>query len=126
MCIPCFVSIGRGVRELHGHLCSYCNVWPEALYYKNYIVYQIIGRAGASPPSLTTGTNIYIFASSVSPDTISLLNVSKRFYLGVHTVRNIARTVSYRLQTLGPSSARVDTALRALVNEVHVGLYVVS
>ena len=36
---------------------------------------------------------IYIFASSVSPDTVSLLNVSTRFYLGVHAVRNIATTV---------------------------------
>ena len=32
-------------------------------------------------------------ASSVSPDTVSLLNVSTRFYLGVHAVRNIATTV---------------------------------
>ena len=51
----------------------------------------------ASPPSRTTGTNflyIYIYVSSlapvVSPDTVSLLNVSTRFYLGVHAVRNIA------------------------------------
>ena len=29
-------------------------------------------------------------------------------------------------KTLGPSSARVDTELRALVNEEHVGLYVGS
>ena len=32
-------------------------------------------------------------APSVSPDTGSLLNVSTRFYLGVHTVRKIATTV---------------------------------
>ena len=25
-------SIGCCVSELHGHLCSYCNVWPEAIY----------------------------------------------------------------------------------------------
>ena len=31
-----------------------------------------------------------LFASSVSPDTVSVLNVSTRFYLGVHAVRNIA------------------------------------
>ena len=28
MCIPCFV---RCVSELHGHPCSYRNVWPEAV-----------------------------------------------------------------------------------------------
>ena len=54
----------------------------------------------ASPPSGTTGTifiyiyiYIYIYicvvALSVSPDTVSFLNVSTRFYLGVHAVRNI-------------------------------------
>ena len=59
----------------------------------------VIGRAGASPPSRTTGTiflyNIYIcvVAPAVSPDTVSLLNVSTHFYLGVHAVRNIATTV---------------------------------
>ena len=36
---------------------------------------------------------LYIYASSVSPDTVSFLNVSTRFYLGVHAVRNIATTV---------------------------------
>ena len=77
--------------------------------------------------------------SSVSPDTVSLLNVSTRFYLGVYVVRNIATTVygiwveakaapgsSIDCKTLEPSSARVDTELRALVNEEHVGLYVGS
>ena len=29
MCIPSFVLIGCCVSELHGHLCPYCNVWPE-------------------------------------------------------------------------------------------------
>ena len=29
MCIPCFVAI---MSELHGHPCSYRNVWPEAVY----------------------------------------------------------------------------------------------
>ena len=44
MCISSFVLIGCCVSELHGHLCPYCNVWPEAvlLFYKNYIVYQIV------------------------------------------------------------------------------------
>ena len=45
MCIPSVVLIGCCVSELHGHLCAYCNVWPEAVYclfYKNYIVYQIV------------------------------------------------------------------------------------
>ena len=71
---------------------------------------------------------------SVSPDTVSFLNVSTRFYLGVHAVRNIATTgvwfeelgSSIDCKILGPSSARVDTALRALVNEEQVGLYVGS
>ena len=34
--------IGCCVSELHGHICSYRNVWPEAVYLKNYIVYQIV------------------------------------------------------------------------------------
>ena len=69
---------------------------------------------------------------SVSPDTVSFLNVSTRFYLGVQAVRNIATTgveelgSSIDCKILGPSSARVDTALRALVNEEQVGLYVGS
>ena len=33
MCIPSFVLIGCCVSELRGHLCPYCNVWPEAVYY---------------------------------------------------------------------------------------------
>ena len=33
---------------------------------------------------------IYVHRPTVSPDTVSLLNVSTRFYLGVHAVRNIA------------------------------------
>ena len=36
VCIPCFCCC---VSELRGHLCSYCNVWPEAVFYKNYTVY---------------------------------------------------------------------------------------
>ena len=32
MCIPSFDLIGCGVSELHGHLCPYRNVWPEAVY----------------------------------------------------------------------------------------------
>ena len=78
--------------------------------------------------------------STVSPDTVSLLNVSTRFYLGVHAVGNIATTVYgygyiwkqhlalpwHRLQTLGPYSERVDTTPRASSNEEHVGLYVGS
>ena len=32
MCVPSFVLIGCCVSELHGHLCPYCNVWPEAVY----------------------------------------------------------------------------------------------
>ena len=31
MCIPRFVLIGCCVSELRGHLCPYCNVWPEAV-----------------------------------------------------------------------------------------------
>ena len=62
----------------------------------------LIGRAGASPPSRTTGTiflHVCVVAPSVSPDTVSLLNVSTRFYLGVHAVRKIATTV-YGLRSL--------------------------
>ena len=32
MCIPSFVLIGFCVSELHGYLCPYHNVWPEAVY----------------------------------------------------------------------------------------------
>ena len=32
MCIPSFVLIGCCMRELHGHLCHYRNVLPEAVY----------------------------------------------------------------------------------------------
>ena len=30
--IPSFVLSGCCVSELRGHLCPYCNVWPEAVY----------------------------------------------------------------------------------------------
>ena len=50
MCLP---MINCCVSELHGHLCPYRNVIPEAvlLLYKNYIVYRnltflISGRYG--------------------------------------------------------------------------------
>ena len=45
MCIPIFALIGCCVSELHGHLCPYRNVLPEAVYwdYKNYqIVYMFV------------------------------------------------------------------------------------
>ena len=32
MCIPSFVLIGYCVSDLHGHICLYRNVWPEAVY----------------------------------------------------------------------------------------------
>ena len=32
MCIQSFILIGCCVSELHGHLCPYCNVLPEAVY----------------------------------------------------------------------------------------------
>ena len=32
MCIPSFILIGCCVSKLHGHLCPYCNVLPEAVY----------------------------------------------------------------------------------------------
>ena len=32
MCIPTFALIYCYVSELHGHLCPYYNVWPEAVY----------------------------------------------------------------------------------------------
>ena len=30
-CMPSFVLIGCCVSKLHGHLCPYRNVWPEAV-----------------------------------------------------------------------------------------------
>ena len=32
MCIPSFLLIGFCMSELHGHLCPYSNVLPEAVY----------------------------------------------------------------------------------------------
>ena len=32
MCMPSFILIGCCVSELHGHLCPYRNVLPEAVY----------------------------------------------------------------------------------------------
>ena len=32
MCVPSFIVIGYCVSELHGHICRYCNVLPEAVY----------------------------------------------------------------------------------------------
>ena len=32
LCIPSFVLIVCCISELHGHLCPYCNVLPEAVY----------------------------------------------------------------------------------------------
>ena len=32
MCIPSFVLIGYCVSVLHGRICPYRNVWPEAVY----------------------------------------------------------------------------------------------
>ena len=31
MCIPISILIGGCVSELHAHLCSYRNVWPEVV-----------------------------------------------------------------------------------------------
>ena len=49
----------------------------------------LIGRAGASPPSRTRTTGRFFYIVRVARYRI----VSTRFYLGVHAVRNIARTV---------------------------------
>ena len=32
MCVPSFIVIGYCVSELHGDICPYCNVLPEAVY----------------------------------------------------------------------------------------------
>ena len=32
MCIPSFVLIGYYVSDLHGHICAYRNVRPEAVF----------------------------------------------------------------------------------------------
>ena len=31
MCMPSFILIGYYMSKLHGHLCPYRNVWPEAV-----------------------------------------------------------------------------------------------
>ena len=65
-------------------------MYKTALYVDNTAC--IIGRAGESPPSLTTGMIFHNYVSSVLPNTVSFLNVSMPFYLGVHAVRNIGST----------------------------------
>ena len=32
MCVPSFIVISYRVSELHGHICPYRNVLPEAVY----------------------------------------------------------------------------------------------
>ena len=32
MYVPTFIVIGYCVSELHGHICPYHTVWPEAVY----------------------------------------------------------------------------------------------
>ena len=56
------------------------------------LVSTVFGTVSSLHPTsfLMIFTLVY---ASVSPDTVSLLNVSTRFYLGVHAVRNIATTV---------------------------------
>ena len=74
-------------------------------------------------------------ASSVSPNTVSFLNVSiyallfrrprgEKYRNNCVWIEELGSSIDCKI--LGPSSARVDTALRALVNEEHVGLYVGS
>ena len=57
---------------------------------------------GAYYPEYT----VYMCRPSVSPDTVSFLNVSTRFYLGVHAVRNLATTVYGQLVALGERKFR--------------------
>ena len=45
MCVPSFIVIGYCVSELHGHICPYHNVWPEAVqccFTRTTFVYQIV------------------------------------------------------------------------------------
>ena len=45
MCVPRFILIGYCVSELHGHICPYHKVWPEAVYCcfaRTTIVYRIV------------------------------------------------------------------------------------
>ena len=49
LCVPIQVCvyqvsslIGCCVSESKGNLCLYRNVWPEALFFKNYIGYRIV------------------------------------------------------------------------------------
>ena len=41
MCIP---SFDYCVSYLHGHICPYHNVWPEAVFYMIYIAYYNVYR----------------------------------------------------------------------------------
>ena len=91
--------------------------------------HNIIGRAKrAHLVVYTTGTIFlyiyFIFASSVSPDTVSFLNVSTRFYLGVDAVRNIAILYSRSPTMLKHSSSMLlgKTPMHAHYNySVRVG-----
>ena len=70
-----------------------------------YYTGQIIVREGyiASLGERERAHLVVQLASSVSPDTVSFLNVSTRFYLGVHAVRNIATTSCVWIEDLGSS-----------------------
>ena len=54
MCISSFVLIGCCVSELHGHLCPYRNVLPEAVYccftrttlFTEHVTFLFHGRYG--------------------------------------------------------------------------------
>ena len=38
MCVPSFIVIGYCVSELHGHICPYRNVLPEACFTRTYML----------------------------------------------------------------------------------------
>ena len=63
MYIPSFVLIGYCVSDLHGHICLYRNVWPEAVYccftrttlfIKLFTCFMIRVRVGIMSPSFVT------------------------------------------------------------------------
>ena len=70
MCVPSFIVIGYCVSELHGHICPYCNVLPEAVYccftrttlFTELFTYSKLGIAITSPSFVA----LYLMVSEIA------------------------------------------------------------
>ena len=81
--------------------------------------FRIIGRAKRAHLVVQMARFFYIYVHrpTVSPDTVSLLNVSTHFYLGVHAVRNITILYSCSPTMLKHSLGRAQRALHLEIYE---------